>query len=121
MEGLQLLQLVPPEADALLVLQVEARRETRAHVLRIERPQIRTVILVQIRQKIGYAALLSHFRARYRPLNKMRIQEKEAGMSRVTIFIPYQIESHVVFTACDTYILLNFEQLSDLLKILRLY
>lgn len=121
MEGLQVLQLVPPEAKALSVLQVEARRKTRAHVLRIERPQIRTVILVQIRQKIGHTALLSHFRTWYRPLNKMRIQEKEARMLGVTILIPYQVESHVVLTACDTHILLNFEQLADLLQILRLY
>ena len=51
----------------------------------------------------------------------MGIQEKEAGMLRVTIFISYQVESHMIFTACNPHILLNFEELADLLQILRLY
>ena len=121
MEGLHLFQLVPPLAEALLVLQVEARREARAHILRIKGAQIRTVILIQIRQEVGHATLLSHFCTGYRPLNEMRIQEKEAGMPRVTIFITNQVEGHMIFAACYPYILFYFEQFSNLLEILRLY
>lgn len=121
MEGLQLFQLVPPLCETFSVLQVEARRKTRAHVLRVKCPQIWAVILVQIRQKVGYAALLGQFRARHRSLNEMRVQEKEAGVLGIAIFISYQVESHVIFAACDTYILLKFEKLANLLQILRLY
>lgn len=50
----------------------------------------------------------------------MRVKEEEAGVPRVTIFISYEVKGHVVLATSNANILFNFEELADLLKILRL-